>query len=535
LGSTLEGCPATRQNGEYREGLDTESTSDVRFNGPMHSTGDGSVTFILAIGFSLLRSILIAIGGTFLAMTLAGWLRSSTHRGWLWGLLLLPFFTPSLLTGYCYRDTAMSLVHVPLLREVLYGLLVAAQSIPVAVLLLRFAPPPHVSDTALHGWTLFRPSRSFHPRNWRLILGSRFQSRVAAGSILFLLSFQEADLATLLQASTWTEWMFTRHAGGLALSETLRLMIVPVLIQLPFLVPVVLWIARQRPGTNEQIERAIAPGRGGRWVCRCWVAGTLLLVCLIPLWQLVRGARQGLPVLWEQPSLPRELGDALLLAMTAGLGTIALGSGLLSACRRLSVSGSGMQGQPSIAIAMMLLTLLLVPGCLGNLALGVSLAAMFQWSPLHWAYDGPGPLILGEILHLLPRTMILLSCLAAIRTETGEHFQQMLSRSDDRRQRMGAGEVAWRLRGRIRLAVILIVCFWGYLEVMLPSILAPPGMTPVGLVLYNALHYGRITALGAKLALALIAPMLLAGGFLAMRRIVAWSRAGCHGSGREED
>lgn len=467
------------------------------------------MSWIEAILWSISRAAVVALLGTVIATGVLRWLEAlpQARKAWGWCGVLLPFFVPSLMTGYCYRDTSMALVHHPWVREILYGLIVTMQVVPVAVVILAFSPTPVTSAAALHTGRLFKLKPS---QQWRLIVSSRFQYHIAACCLLFLLTFQEADLAALMQASGWTEWMFTKHAAGLMLGETMRLTLWPVLIQLPFFIPVLFWLGKNSSGNSNATSRSSRSPKWMTWVVLFWVIASNFVVVLVPASQLVQGIRVGTGTLLQQPSVPREIGDALLIAATTTVCAI----GIAALFRRVTAQDSGHWG------ILLVLFCLLLPGLLGNLALGLIIAGIFQTAPLQFAYDTPLPLILGEVGVILPKTMILFHCITRMSVPASKHFISLLRSAVGRQQRASAAELEWQTTGRVRFAVVAIVGFWAYFEVMLPSILAMPGLAPVGLVLYNNLHYGRIAALGAKLALALLVPFIVATLFLLLRRVL---------------
>lgn len=459
------------------------------------------MTFLHGLGWSLSRSVVVTLLVLTLAAPLAAWLcgrRPGRQSLIAWGAVLLPLVTPTLMIGYCYRDTAVSLLVRPLLKELMYTALLTIQAVPVAVLMLWFSPPSSVSSAARHcGRQLQIPWRI---RCW-LWWEQRRRAWGPAAALVFLLSFQEAELGTLLQAHGWPEWLYTRHAGGLPLRESLRRAGVAAALQVPLTLPVLWWLSFPAASADAP-EASRPPSNLQSRVAVSWITISLLLAVVIPGVQLFRGARQGWPALLEQPSTWRELGDAFLLALTSGGLALALAAWLMRGFQRRG--GLAMLGAP----------LLLIPGLMGNLALGLFLATVFQTSPLRMAYDTPVPLILGETGMVLPRVVLLACCAMRSLRETGRHSLVLLSGSGDPMQRRNVARLDWRLRGRLWGAVAVLTMFWIFLEPVLSSLLAMPGLVPVGWVLYNSLHYGQISALGAKLALAM-ALFLLA-------TVVAW-------------
>ncbi|WP_437204309.1 hypothetical protein [Planctomicrobium sp. SH664] len=483
------------------------------------------MTFVAAVGSSLLRSLVLMVIGTAAAIRLVHWLRtlSAGQARMAWLGLLIPCVTPSLVTGYCYRDTAMSLIHFPWGKELLYAVIVAAQTIPVAALMLWFAPAPAVSESALYCQRLYQPRGV---RRWMLWLRAHARNRLAAAAAIYLLAFQEADLAALMQTRSWTEWLFTRHAAGLTWQASVQLAVLPLLLQLPALIPVGLWIAGSarstREGNSLRVQRVPASGLLVDWLAWGGILLGLVVVCLLPARQLWRGARQGWPALFHQRSTWEELGDAGLLAVTSGGLALLIGSLLILRKGPHREDETAPAGRRSLRLGLRLACggALLLPGLLGNLTCGLLWLSFFQTPGLGWAYETPFPLILGETLAVLPRTAVMLCCLSQLTTDSADHQLELLRASDSLPQKQSAAEIAWRTQGLGWLAVALLTGFWIYLEAMLPVLLAMPGMAPVGLVLYNALHYGRISALGAKLVLAIALPICLTGLLLLVRPIL---------------
>lgn len=465
------------------------------------------MSFAAATAFALLRSIIISVVGTCVAQSLVSLAESipRRHRRWMWGLVAAPAIVPTLLVGYCYRDTSLTLIHRPVWNELLYGLLVSSQLVPIAVLVLKLTGPLRVSSAAAHAaWLAFRgPCRDGRVRAVLLSLWARhYAGRYGiAATALFLLSFQETELASLMQSRSWTEWMFTALASGLQWEVALQRVAVPVMIQCLAMIPLLVWIRHLAQSHHDGVKTG---GRSSLWAklgAGGWLVLSLLLTVLLPTMQLVVGAVRGWGVLAEQPSFPREVGHALLLGVTSG--------GLASlAAWRILQPGRGAW----------LRSLGIVPGLLGALPLSVLLAAFFQTDALAFAYDTPGPLILGETLFLVPKAVVLMSVVRLRMRSSSNALADILRRGGDAAQRLRGADLDWQIRGMILFWTVTCVCFLGFMELTVPSQLAPPGVVPAPMVLYNALHYGRIAALATKLFVTLLAPLLVVGLLLAVRR-----------------
>ena len=300
-----------------------------------------------------------------------------------------------------------------------------------------------------------------------------------------------------MQTASWTEWLFMRQVGGLPIRDLVIRALVPAAIQLPVLIPVLFWLTgtADSSGDSSPLLRQLAGGREWGIV---WTLFSVTIVVLIPAWQLWRGARQGVGALWLQPSTWSEIFDAVLLAVTSGGMAFGLSILLFGGSRSWNGEHGRTQRAPHRRWRphFSLLVVLLIPGLFGNLTLGLLTSAVFQTPVLNWAYDSPAPLVLGQTLSLLPRVAIVTCCLSRLSTGTEAHVLTLVrqlsnSRGGARRFR----EIQWRIQGRLWIAIIVLACFWAYFEVVLPSLLAMPGLVPVGMVLYNSLHYGRISAL----------------------------------------
>jgi hypothetical protein len=203
------------------------------------------VTFSAACGWSLLRSVIVAIVGLWGAVHLARLIprRHNAARFVAWGLVLAPFLAPGLIVGYGYRNYSLSLVHSPWWNEALYAAILIGQAAPVGALLLYFAPPPPLSASALHCWRMTDTANKEATfvgrvrRGWRRAAaewrGPR-QAWLPAAAVMFLFAFQESEVAALMQVRGWPEWLFTRRgAGGLGATRNECCAIHPAVLVIP--------------------------------------------------------------------------------------------------------------------------------------------------------------------------------------------------------------------------------------------------------------------------------------------------------------
>jgi hypothetical protein len=154
------------------------------------------------------------------------------------------------------------------------------------------------------------------------------------------------------------------------------------------------------------------------------------------------------------------------------------------------------------------------------MTLSLLVGILFQQPVLRMAYDTPVPLVLAQMLLLLPRTMLLFACLPVDRPTPAVHLAELM-RAGARESKAAARELCWQLLGKPQFWAFVIGFFWGYLDLMTATILAPPGMEPVVKRLYNFMHFGHIAGLAAMVCATLSVPLLLMSIGLLGRRV--WS------------
>lgn len=485
------------------------------------------MTFSAACGWSLLRSAIVAIVGLWGTVHIT---RLMSRQRMLpevatWGLLLAPFLAPGLIVGYGYRNYSLSLVHFPFWNEVLYAAILICQATPVGVLMLHFAPPPPLSASAVHCLRLAR-----RPRR-RATIGQQARERVraltaewrgpkqtwlAAASVMFLVAFQESETAALLQVRGWPEWLFTRYAGLVDLTSTRQKLLMLVAIQAVVVIPALVWLWRNltigRQSSRDPV-RAVHPAW---WL---WPIAACGLVVVVPSAVVFRGTWSGLASLGQQPSFWRELLHGLMYAATAGGMAIIVSGALLEQAfgdhRRLPAS----RGTRQIAAGALGLSLL--PGLCGSMTLALLVDDLFQQPWLMWAYDSPARMLTALTLSLLPRAVLVRTCIPIDRTNSELQTASLLQ-AGTRIQQRAARELKWRLRGNRRFWTFVLICSWGYLDLMIATISAPVGMEPVVKRLYNFMHFGHIAGLSAMVCVTVTAPLLLVAAVLTARR--CWSR-----------
>lgn len=448
---------------------------------------------------TLLRSLMIAALAVGAARPLLALLSDSRRpvRQAAWILLLAPYFTPILLTGYGYANFSLSLIHRPALNALFYSALLWWKFTPIAAVILHFTPAA-ISAEAIHCRRL--ASAGSKTGNWEFLFRAGCAGGpVAAFAAVFLFAFAEFDMASLMVVKSWTVALFDAHAGGLALGESLRRMLGPLLGEAAAIATVFVVLGRRQVIPARRIEG----GRASRPYAWCHLILALTFVLIIPAAMMLWGTIRGLVLLLESFVLSREILASLCFAA---------GASAFAACvafrSRVAVHGRRRGSIPG----KMILVVAVLAGLLGPLVLSLTVLAAVQWPGLIYLRDTPVPLVFTLGLVLLPMALVLNRVLELTRRRSALHLTALMPGS------RAAGELIWRLRTSGTFWAVVLLFVWAYWDLTASAILAPIGMTPVTVRLYNLMHYGQIPALSAMTCAAFAAPIFISLLALGTRR-----------------
>ena len=414
-----------------------------------------------------------------------------SRRRIAWVLLLAPYFTPTLLTGYAYANFSLSLIHHPEINSLFYAALVGFKFTPIAVVIFHFAPAP-ISAEAIHCrrlMALVRPTFSDTFRDWMFLLRAGCaRGPIAAFAVVFLCAFAEFEMASLMGVKSWTVTLFDANAGGGALSESLRRMLWPLLGEAAAVATVVIVLGRQRMKMTRRVAAKTSP------LAWFYLLMAFVFVLMIPASMVLWGTIRGFRLLFENFVLSREIVSSLLFASGATL--------LASVAVFWLGRSSRNRGAGSIAGSAMLAVGVCL-GLLGPLLLSLAILAAVQLPWLLPLRDTPVPLVLTLALALLPLAFVLKRVLELTGYRSSLHLARLLPESKPAR------DLKWRLSTSGKFWTVVLLFVWAYWDLTASAILAPIGMTPVTVRLYNLMHYGQIAALSAMTCATFAAPILL--------------------------
>ena len=387
-------------------------------------------------------------------------------------VLLMPGFA----SAFCHFQRAMKLDGF--WREHFYCWLALLRYAPLA-LLVTLLVPPAISCEALH---CHRQGTSlpWHRRKmWELRTWGR--GLWLGVGVVFLLSFQEFEIAATWNLRSWPVALFDAQVGGLALRESLRLAVLPLFIQVAF---IALLVCSLRPASHGN-------DRGGMNTQRSWLAPLVLLISffvhsIFPCVAIGGGGFSAgmFSLLLTWPGLAalaqwREIGNSLGIAIAATLIAWPL-SGWIE--RRIS------RRWP-----------LVLPGLLGSLLCSLLLVSLLQMPPLRLLRETIFPTVLALALVQLPFAILLRYGIEV----TGNHAALHMAHISNGRRAL------WQLDGWPRLCSLLLLFCFAYGDFTANSLLAPPQFTSVSVRLLNLLHYGRSDTLVVMFTLAYTVPLVI--------------------------
>jgi ABC-type Fe3+ transport system permease subunit len=450
----------------------------------------------------LLRAVCIGLGAVLLGYCGAAAMASRSRgiRVMAWALVISCFFAPPLLIGYAYANFTGFVRGSEAAKGGFYALLVLARMLPVAAVIWLMCPG-RVSREAWHCLRLLWPQLSGLQRArhvWQMLRCGAMTTGVAVFGVIFVLAFTEFELASFLGVRQWTIAIFDAQVGGMLLSESLRRVAWPALTSLTVAMLVVLVLGFMRGGARN--------GRGGhvpdgRWAALglCVLACGALLTAVVPGSLVLRGVWPDAFEAMRSFGLQRELGSSLLVAVAA--------AALAFAVARVACAWAGRQRGQALRLAG--LGVMLVPGLLGGLVLGLCVLALMQ-APCVWILRStPLPFVFAAMLMVVPIALLMQLLLRRGGRAADVHVAQLLGRSPWPAIRRRAATIRWVRGTRPLFWAGALLVYPVFSDVTLSSLLAPVRMPLVMPRLYNFMHYGRSAALTASLLICVLVPIAL--------------------------
>ena len=418
-------------------------------------------TTLLTAWRAFVIALLAVLPGLFLTPFLRQLSRRAIAATYVVGTLV--YFTPTMLAGYGWLPSVAQSPVGSFHREVFYGVALIVRFAPLAAIALWLgnAGP---SAAAQHTW------RAAGGRGVSWWLREAGATPWLAMALVFLLAFQEFDLATSWGIRAWTVALFDAQIGGLALRESLRLALLPLLVEAVVIAPLLFVVARSSRPAAPPME---TDARRASAAAIAYIVPGFLILVVLPANFVLRLGRDGFSAWLESMTLHREVAHGLISALLA--------SGLAWA-----ISGV-VRGRWAAVLA--------APGLLGSLLLSlIALAALQMVPPVAMTVF---PWLGALILQLLPAAFLLRAIIRRGTDAAAVHTARLAA----------ARPAEWTLVRRPAAGALVLLFGIAYSDFTISALLAPPQFTTVFVRVFNLMHYGQSAVLSATLFVAIVVPL----------------------------
>ena len=478
------------------------------------------MSFHEAFVWTLLRSLAAATLAVPTSVWLSRLIKQSTGRSRFWWMLfvLCPLIAPDLIVGYSYRSFELSLLHRPNLNHSFYFVLVVLKFLPAAALVRICLPPPPLSKAALHSARLSGATSKARQSVQSAIWRTGFLRSLPVFGIVFLLTMQEFEIASLLQIPAWTVHLFDSQAGGLDAKTSLRLLVSPVLVQAAVLVPLIWWGLTNARDFVSKWRIAEDDPRGNLKPGIAIAAASAMLTWGIPLCVVSLSGIAGVAGVLRNEILVRstllDLTAAIAIAVPCSVLSLILARKLSCVARRREAS----QNRFARTLRPVVVTLLVAPGLFGSLAVSITVLSAIQYSPLTELRATVWPMSIALILFLATRALVLTVLLPAFRSSESSHLSTLLGASPDSARIQNAAQLKWWYECRPLFLVAAVLFYWSLANLTAAALLCPPtipllsfdgNIVPLPVRLYKFIHLGRTATLSMMALLSVIFPLVL--------------------------
>lgn len=454
---------------------------------------------------TVLRSLIISLLGVLISSYLSKLFDFKNPRRsfWLFILVLAPLLVPELIVGYTWSLISLKLVHYPFLLELVYSSLVLLKVVPVGIICFCFTVPPLISPEAdLIRKSIRSPSAQISnvASQGSFFLWKTVMRFFPIGALLFLLSFQEFEMASLLNQNSWTKWIFDAQARGLPVTDSIPFLFGPFLIELTVIVGALLLLSRLK--NQPFIKQKPAVTGTSTWthvLSWLYLLTAFMVIVLAPFCLLGWGGFLSLQSVLENrlqlEGTLRECGWGLLYGITAAIAAWGLAAFFFSQQRSRKWRILGF--------------LCCLPGLCGSLSLALVVAMVFLTEWGHWFYKTPLALFIALVLFLFPRAAFLKLIFRLQRQSEARFLARILSHSKNQTQSRQGGYLSWEMRGKMQYGAVVILAFWAYWDVIISSILAPNSTMTSAVRLYGLMHYGQNSILSSMTLISLCIPVFV--------------------------
>lgn len=478
------------------------------------------MSFIEACSWSLVRAVVAALLAIPAARCLTPLLTASGR--WKLPLALLavsPLLVPELLVGYGWSSFQLTQLHRPEINHWLYFGLIVFKFLPAGALARVCSPPPPVSELAIHCDRLLGPGRDLR-RSRGIWLRGRIMRDLPVAGVVFLLVFQEFEIASLMQVPAWTVHLFDSQTVGLQAAETFRRMLIPIAIELLVLMPLITFCLRTGQSSTPRWRETEPTRPRTRRAGLTLTATGCLLLWVIPFGLIAGSSFNGMLAFAQNRLLVQSFAGDLLAAIVLGTGAAVLA---LSFSRLLmhGLAPVPSQEPPSRGWRLVVSTvfwLLMIPGLAGPLVVCLSVLLGIQWAPLQPLRPTVLPAVFAMTLFVLPRAMLFQLLIGLGQPSESGYLARLLTGASDAGRSTSGARLQWATELKWLFAIGCLVFYQAMMNLTAAAFLCPPtvsflpgstSVVPLPVRLYNLMHFGRNGPLSIMALLSVLIPGVL--------------------------
>ena len=435
-------------------------------------------------------------------------------------LVLAPLLAPELLVGYGWSSFGLTQLPNRVTNHWIYFGLILLKFLPAGVIARICSPPPPVSAMALHSDRLLGPRRNRLRATGIRLRGELLRELPVAG-VVFLLVFQEFEIASLMQIPAWTVLLFDSQTVELQPGETFQRMLRPIAIEFLVLVPLIQFCLRVGNSQSARWQCLELPPRGSVHVGRVVAALAFLVLWVTPLGLSAVSGINGIKSLAQNPVLIQSCALDLSAAVVLGAGSailaLSLSRILLHYVSHRSSSGTDSPAGRLTRVAAFWMCM--APGLAGSLVVCMAILVTIQIPSLQPLRSTIIPAVFALTLFALPRAVLVQLLIGTGRRPENGHLADLLSHAPDSSRSSRGMRLLWATEAKWLFITGCVIFYWAMMNLTAADFLCPPttvsifgssmGVVPLPVRLYDMMHFGRNGPLSIMALLSVIVPGML--------------------------
>jgi len=425
---------------------------------------------IFTWSITLLRASLIALAIVFLAKVISSninYLRGR-KKALALSITLIPILIPPLVPAYAFSAFSLNFQTQPIPNEILYFSIMVSRLLPFAVLLLLLTPPP-ISQSSIICDQLSNQKNlsNLHKASHILI----------TFLCVFLLAFNEYEIASLMRIKHWTVTLFNAHAGGLVLNlgGSFKMALFPAFTSLLAIIITFNFLRKKK-------HEGSTIGRKPKFSFFFILLVSSLISWIIPFFIILFNSFEGFHGALTGAWMRKELINSTLVTFISTFCCITFAAGIIRISKKSTM-------------------LFVLPGLFGALLLGLLFIYLFNLPILDNLKQTVLPLSLALILYGFPIAILMNLFLKQFHEGTSLTRELLPSHS----QKLIKWETFYIPGFLLSLPVFCYIWF----DLTISSMLAPASFTTVFPRIYNLMHYSENEKLSATLLIISFIPFFI--------------------------